>query len=229
MRSDALFTLPGHMPFQDFFKPEMAPWEWVRAISEALREFDFLAEDAERPCPPGVIITGDVCMHPTVKLPPFAVIQGPTWIGAHTEIRPGAYIRGNVIVGEHCVLGNSCEYKNCLLMDHVETAHFNYIGDSILGTRAHLGAGVILANVRLDRGPVKATTPAGQVLTELKKLGAMIGEAAEIGCNSVVQPGTIVGAHAKVMPLTSLGGYIPKGATAGNRLVPEITFSQNRD
>lgn len=214
MKAKDLFSLPTHLPFQDFFEPEMAPWEWVSAIAGALQAFDFLDRDEDRVCPPGVTIVGDVFIHPTVKLPPYAVIEGPTWIGPHTQIRPGAYIRGNVIVGEGCVLGHACEYKNCLLMDQVETAHFNYVGDSVLGSRSHLGAGAILANVRLDRSLVKAYTPTGLVETGLRKLGACLAEGVEVGCNAVLQPGTILSRKSWVGPATAFGGYLAQGAYA---------------
>jgi len=211
MEAGALFTLPRHMPFQDFFRPHMQPWEWVTTIVQALREFDFLEKDEHMiDCPPGVTITGDVFLHPSVRLPAYAVIEGPTWIGPHTVIRPGAYIRGHVIVGEGCVLGHAGEYKNCLLMDHVETAHFNYVGDSILGNYAHLGAGCVLANVRLDRGLVSIKTQEGVIPSGLKKLGACIGDGAEIGCNSVLQPGTIIGRQACVGPAVAFGGCLPE-------------------
>ena len=95
-----LFDLPDHLPFHDYFDPCVAPWEWVQSIREALASFDFIAKDSERSLPPGVVIEGDVFLHPTVELPPYAVIHGPAWVGPHTQIRPGAYIRGNVIVGD---------------------------------------------------------------------------------------------------------------------------------
>lgn len=214
MQASDLFDLPSHLPFHNFFNPEATPWDWVKAIREALASFDFMVKDAERSLPPGVVIEGDVFLHPTVKLPPYAVIQGPAWIGAHTDIRPGAYIRGNVIVGEGCVLGNSCEYKNCLLMDKVESAHFNYVGDSILGTGAHLGAGVVLANLRLDRGLVPVAWGEGRAVSDLKKLGAMIGEYAEVGCNAVLQPGAIIGKRAIVAPTVAYGGFLQEETIA---------------
>src|SRR5690606_24931956 len=108
---------------------------------------------------------------PTVKLPSFGTIEGPAWIGPECELRPGVYVRGNVIAGKGCLMGNSCEYKNALLLDKVETAHFNYVGDTILGNKAHLGAGVICANLKLLRDEVCACTPDGRIPTGLRKLG----------------------------------------------------------
>ena len=208
MHAKSFFTLPPSIPFHDFFKAEMAPWEWVSAIKQALQSFDFLKKDESRDCPEGVVISGDVFIHPSVILPSHAIIEGPAWIGPHTKIRPGAFIRGNVIVGEGCVLGHCCEYKKCLLKDHVETAHFNYVGDSILGNRAHLGAGAILANVRLDRGMIKAYTGSGRVSTGLSKLGACLGDGVEIGCNAVIQPGSLLSPGAWVGPTVAFAGYL---------------------
>lgn len=208
MHAKELFTLPHTLPFQDFFKNEEAPWAWIQSIAEALKSFDFLESDHLDNLPPGLTIVGDVFIHPSVTLPPYGVIEGPAWIGAHTIIRPGVFIRGNVIVGEHCVLGHACEYKNALLMDHVQTAHFNYIGDSILGSHSHLGAGAILANVRLDRQNIKAHTPDGPIQTDFKKFGACLGEGVEIGCNAVIQPGSLLGKKSWVGPASAFGGWL---------------------
>ena len=143
--------------FAPFFAADVAPWEWLKQIGAALEAADFGPN--ELVIPPGVHVEGRVWLHPTVKLPAYATIIGPAWIGAKTEIRPGAFIRGNVIVGEGCVLGNACEFKNCLLLDGVQAPHFNYVGDSILGNGAHLGAGVICSNLRLDQGEVIVRLP----------------------------------------------------------------------
>jgi UDP-N-acetylglucosamine diphosphorylase / glucose-1-phosphate thymidylyltransferase / UDP-N-acetylgalactosamine diphosphorylase / glucosamine-1-phosphate N-acetyltransferase / galactosamine-1-phosphate N-acetyltransferase len=162
-----------------------------------------------------------------VKLPSYATLMGPAWIGAHTEIRPGAFIRGNVITGERCVLGNASEFKTCLLLDGVQAPHFNYVGDSILGNNAHLGAGVICSNLRLDQGEVIVRTPAGTAATGLRKFGAVLGDAAEVGCNAVLNPGTLLGPKALVMPCTPFTGYLPAGTIARTR-VP-ITTIPRRD
>ena len=138
-----------------------------------------------------------------------AMIKGPAWIGKNCEIRHGAYLRENVLVGDGAVLGNSCEFKNCLLFDEVQVPHFNYVGDSILGHRAHLGAGVILSNVRLDHAEVEVTREDGsRVGTGLRKFGAIIGDHAEVGCNAVLNPGSILGRRALVYPLTAWHGVL---------------------
>jgi NDP-sugar pyrophosphorylase family protein len=151
MRADELFTFPASLAaFASYFRCDAAPWEWVAAIKKALESLDWENLAPRADLPEGVCVKGKVFIHPDAILPPFACIEGPAWIGAKTEIRPGAFIRGNVIVGEGCVLGNSCEFKNCLLLDRVQVPHFSYVGDSVLGNKAHLGAGAICANLRLD-------------------------------------------------------------------------------
>lgn len=209
------FDLPPSLaPFATHFVGDVAPWEWLKRIGTALAG---LSAPVAVPVPPGVHLEGAVWLHPSVKLPAHATIQGPAWIGAHTEIRPGAYIRGNVIIGEKCVVGNSCEFKNSVLLDGVQVPHFSYVGDSILGNRSHLGAGVICSNLRLDQQPVVVHTPAGDFATGLRKFGAILGDAAEVGCNSVLQPGTLLGKRALVFPLTPFGGYLPAATIAGSR------------
>ncbi len=143
-----------------------------------------------------------------------AMIKGPAWIGEGCEIRNGAYIRENVVVGDGVVLGNSCEFKNCLIFDEAQIPHFNYVGDSILGYRAHLGAGAILSNVRLDHVPVRIAAPDGVIDTGLKKFGAIIGDRAEIGCNSVLSPGSIIGRDSIIYPGTSWKGVLPENSIA---------------
>ena len=152
-----------------------------------------------------------------------AMIKGPAWIGRNCEIRHGAYLRENVIVGDGAVLGNSCEFKNCLLFDEVQVPHFNYVGDSILGYKAHLGAGVILSNVRLDHAEVEVTLPEGTRLgTGLKKFGGLIGDHAEIGCNSVLNPGSIIGRHGLIYPLTQWSGVLPENSLARSKPALQI-------
>jgi UDP-N-acetylglucosamine diphosphorylase / glucose-1-phosphate thymidylyltransferase / UDP-N-acetylgalactosamine diphosphorylase / glucosamine-1-phosphate N-acetyltransferase / galactosamine-1-phosphate N-acetyltransferase len=211
VKAKELFDFPKSLPFCNFFLPDLPPWVWVSQIKNALADFNFCQTKKVAEIQDGVHISGQVFIDPTVKLPPYCVITGPAYIGQETEIRPGAYIRGNVIVGRGCVLGNSCEYKNCLLMDDVQTAHFNYVGDSILGNKTHLGAGAILANLKFKADKVVAKTPESICPTGLKKLGAMLGEKAQVGCNAVLSPGTILGKGSIVMPSVPFsGGYLPE-------------------
>lgn len=210
MKAADFFTLPPSLAaFVAHFPAEAPPWEWLRRISPALAAFPF---DAPLPpLPPGVHAEGPLWIHPTVKLPRYATLIGPAYLGANTEIRPGAWVRGNVIVGEGCVLGNACEYKNCLLMDGVATPHYNYVGDSILGNRAHLGAGAICSNYRLDHRDVLVREGDTLHPTGLRKFGAILGDEAEVGCNAVLNPGTLLGKRALVMPAIAFGGYLPAG------------------
>lgn len=225
MTAADLFSLPPSLAsFAAHFPADAAPWEWLKSIGRALAE---LPAPVLRALPPGVQVEGAVWIDPTVKLPAYATITGPAWIGAKTEIRPGAFIRGNVIAGEGCVLGNACEFKNCLLMDGVQAPHFNYVGDSILGSGAHLGAGVILSNLRLDRKPVSVRLPSGTFDTGLRKFGAILGDEAEAGCNAVLNPGTILGKRALVMPATAFGGYLPANTIA--RIRGTVTQIPRRD
>ncbi len=211
MKSIELFKLPESLKiFSKYFTEDMSPWAWVANIKNALSSVDFSKLDSKKDIPMGVQIEGDVYIHPTVSLPPFAHIKGPAWIGANTEIRIGCFIRGNVIVGENCVLGNSCEYKNSFLMDNVQTPHYNYLGDSVLGSGAHLGAGVICANLRLDKKNISVSLPTGREDTKMRKLGAILGEYAEAGCNAVLQPGSILMKRAIVMSCTPFKGYLPE-------------------
>jgi len=148
-----------------------------------------------------------------------AMIKGPAWIGEGCEIRNGAYIRENVVVGNGVVMGNSSEFKNCLIFDEAQIPHFNYVGDSILGHKAHLGAGAILSNVRLDHQPVVVTTSEGPLNTGLRKFGAIVGDRAEIGCNSVISPGSIIGRDTILYPGTSWRGVLP--ANSIGKAVPQ--------
>jgi carbonic anhydrase/acetyltransferase-like protein (isoleucine patch superfamily) len=227
VKASDFFALPASLePFASSFPGDVSPWEWLNRLGPALALHQFL--EPLPPLPPGVHVEGHVFIHPTVKLPPTATIIGPAWIGANTEIRPGAYIRGSVIVGENCVLGNSCEFKYCMLMNRVQTPHFNYIGDSILGNGAHFGAGVICSNVRLDQKNVVIHLPDGGVVdTGRKKFGAIVGDRAEVGCNAVLQPGTLLGTRSLVMPLTAFGGYLPPATIAHSR--QQVTTLPRRD
>lgn len=153
------------------------------------------------------IVGERVYIAPGATVEANAIIKGPAWIGEGTTIRSGAYIRENVIAGNGCTLGNSSEFKNCLLFNNCEVPHFNYVGDSILGYKAHLGAGVICSNVRLDRENVRVKGD-GFIDTGLRKFGAIIGDRTEVGCNSVLSPGSILGRECIVYPLTSWTGVL---------------------
>jgi NDP-sugar pyrophosphorylase family protein len=168
-------------------------------------------------------ISGAVFIGPGTVVEQGAMIKGPAWIGEGCEIRSGCYIRENVIVGSGCVLGNSCEFKNCVLLDEAQVPHFNYVGDSILGYRAHLGAGVILSNVKLDRREITVSSPQGLVPTGLRKFGAIIGDHAEIGCNSVLNPGSLIGRKSILYPGTQWRGVAPAQSLIKTQQSVQIT------
>ncbi|MGK0309248.1 MAG: NDP-sugar pyrophosphorylase family protein [Lentimonas sp.] len=208
-----LFNFPDSLPFINIFSSELAPWEWVSLIARACESVE--PDNFIREIPPGLNIEGAVFIHPSVKLPNFGSITGPAYIGKGTELRPGVLIRGNVITGEDCVLGNACEFKNCLLLDQVQVPHFSYVGDSILGNKVHLGAGVICSNLRLDQSNVPVQMPDGSRCNSgLRKLGALVGDAAEVGCNVVLNPGSILGKRSMVMPTIAFHGYLRAGSIA---------------
>jgi NDP-sugar pyrophosphorylase family protein len=213
VKAAEFFDLPPTLaPFAESFPANVPPWEWLKRIGPALAAV--LEKGARPSVPPGVHIEGDVHLDPSVKLPAYATIIGPVWIGPNTEIRPGAFIRGNVIVGAGCVLGNACEFKNCLVMDGSQVPHFSYVGDSILGCGAHLGAGVICSNLRLDQRTVTVRVAGELVDTGLRKFGAIVGERAEVGCNAVLNPGTLLGPRSLVMPTSTFTGYLPPATIA---------------
>ncbi len=138
-----------------------------------------------------------------------AVLKGPAWIGENCQIRSGCYVRENVIAGDGVVMGNSCEFKNCILFDEAQVPHFNYVGDSILGYRAHLGAGMILSNVKLDHREIMVSAADGTIGTGLKKFGAIIGDRTEVGCNAVINPGSLLGRDSIVYPGANFRGVLP--------------------
>jgi UDP-N-acetylglucosamine diphosphorylase / glucose-1-phosphate thymidylyltransferase / UDP-N-acetylgalactosamine diphosphorylase / glucosamine-1-phosphate N-acetyltransferase / galactosamine-1-phosphate N-acetyltransferase len=226
VKASDYFALPASLSaFRTFFPGGALPWEWLKQIGPALMALP--SREGGPKVPAGVHLEGRVHIDPSVSLPNHATIIGPVWIGAATEIRPGAFIRGNVIAGEGCVLGNASEFKNCLLMDGVQAPHFNYVGDSILGNRAHLGAGAICSNLRLDHRDVAVHLPTGAVETGLRKLGAIIGDDAQVGCNAVLNPGTLLGPRSLVMPAMAFGGFLAPSMIARARL--QVTVVPRKD
>lgn len=150
----------------------------------------------------------DVWIHKNTLIYPTAFVKGPCIIGQGSEVRHGAFIRGSALIGRNCVVGNSTEIKNSILFDRAQVPHFNYVGDSILGYRAHLGAGAITSNVRSDKGEIFAFSGTQRVSTGLRKFGAVIGDEVEIGCGSVLCPGTVIGRKSMVYPLVRLRGTV---------------------
>lgn len=159
----------------------------------------------------------------SAKVFPSAHIAAPTIIGENCEIRHSAFIRGSVIIGNGCVVGNSTEVKNSIIFDSVQIPHYNYVGDSVLGFRSHLGAGAITSNVKSDKSPVTVKTDVGKIETGLKKFGAMVGDYVEVGCNSVLCPGTVIGKNTNIYPLSRVRGFIPENSIFKNEenIVPK--------
>lgn len=152
-----------------------------------------------------------------------AMIKGPAWIGENCEIRNGCYIRENVILGNGVIAGNSCEFKNALVFDEAQAPHYNYVGDSVLGYKAHLGAGVVLSNVKLDKTEITVAGPEGKpVPTGLRKFSSIVGDKAEIGCNSVLSPGSVIGRNSIVYPGTQWRGVLAESSIAKFRQAIEI-------
>ena len=154
-------------------------------------------------------VSPEVWAHSTAKVAPTACIGAPCIIGANTEVRHCAYIRGSALVGENCVVGNSVELKNVILFDNVQVPHYNYVGDSILGYRSHMGAGSVTSNVKSDKTLVVIKRADEQIPTGIKKVGAMLGDFVEVGCNSVLNPGTVIGRNSNVYPTSCVRGVIP--------------------
>ena len=179
------------------------PWEALKGIKETIVSLgEALDKEAFSEIAP------QVWVHNTAKIAPTACIGGPCIIGAGTEVRHCAFIRGSALVGENCVVGNSTELKNVIIFDNVQVPHYNYVGDSILGYRSHMGAGSITSNVKSDKSLVviKCEPP---IATGIKKVGAMLGDFVEIGCNSVLNPGTVIGRNSSVYPTSCVRGVVP--------------------
>ncbi len=181
------------------------PWEALGGIGDLVRSLGAgLSEDEFEQVREGVWIARDATVYPT------ATILAPAIIGHKTEVRPGAFIRGNALVGDNCVVGNSTELKNVILFDNVQVPHYNYVGDSILGYKAHMGAGSITSNVKSDKALVVIHNQGDEIPTGRKKVGALIGDRVEVGCNSVLNPGTVIGRDSSIYPVSCVRGVVPE-------------------
>jgi len=192
----------SHTLAADYLAGFTYPWEALRRIKDLILTLGPTLWEAYREVAP------QVWVHDTAKVAPTAFLGAPCIIGAGTEIRHCAFIRGSALVGENCVVGNSVELKNVILFDNVQTPHYNYVGDSILGYKAHMGAGAVTSNVKSDKSLVEIHAEA-EIPTGLKKVGAMLGDYVEVGCNSVLNPGTVIGRNSNVYPLSCVRGVIP--------------------
>lgn len=189
----------------ELFEGLTYPWEALPKIGEFIKKLgaSLSEEEYEK-------VGENVWIARSAKVAPTAYINGPAIIGKEAEVRHCAFIRGNALVGEGAVVGNSTELKNVVLFNKVQVPHYNYVGDSILGYKAHMGAGSITSNVKSDKKLVNVHTPEGDIETGIKKFGAMIGDNVEVGCGSILNPGTVVGRDSHIYPLSSVRGVIPE-------------------
>ena len=185
------------------FEGAVYPWEILPRIGSFIKA---LLQDP----PVGFTLFKEgILVGENVTISDTATVLPPAVLGPGTEVRPGAYLRGNVITGSRCVLGNSSEFKNCVLLEHVQAPHYNYVGDSVLGNDSHMGAGSICSNLKADGKNITIHGEEG-IPTSLRKIGAILGDGADIGCGSVLNPGTVIGKGTRVYPLTSVRGVIPE-------------------
>lgn len=201
LKTADLFDL-NHTLAKDYLQDYEYPWEALKGIRNLIIELQKSLGDEYVETSPQVFVHKEATIFPT------AYLGAPCIIGKGTEVRHGAFIRGSALVGENCVVGNSVELKNVILFDNVQVPHYNYVGDSILGYKSHMGAGSITSNVKSDK---KNIVIHGEVEMEtgIKKIGAMLGDNVEVGCNSVLNPGTIIGPNSNVYPLSCVRGVIP--------------------
>ena len=192
-----------HTQAKSYLEQFTYPWEALKGIKDFIVQLgSTLGDDYQEVSP-------QVWVHRTATVAPTAYLGAPCIIGAGTEVRHCAFIRGSALVGENCVVGNSVELKNVILFDNVQTPHYNYVGDSILGYKSHMGAGSVTSNVKSDKTLVVVKDGREQMPTGLKKFGAMLGDYVEVGCNSVLNPGTVVGRHTNIYPTSCVRGVVP--------------------
>ncbi|MCL2248213.1 MAG: UDP-N-acetylglucosamine pyrophosphorylase [Oscillospiraceae bacterium] len=206
MRVCELFE-PGRSLAWEYLKELEWPWDALKSVSDYIAKLGAGLDLSEY-----TAVADDIWIHKTARVAPTAFIGARTIIGANTEVRHCAFIRGNALVGENAVVGNSTELKNVILFDSAQAPHYNYVGDSILGYKAHMGAGAITSNVKGDSSLVSVAYGNERFKTELKKFGAVLGDYAEIGCNAVLNPGTVIGKNSNVYPLSMVRGFVPAGS-----------------
>ena len=211
-----MLTIPelydlDHTLAKSYLEKFTYPWQALAGIKEMILALGETLDKSEYD-----EVSEHVWVHKTAKVFPSAYLGAPCIIGPNTEVRHCAFIRGSALVGADCVVGNSVELKNVILFDHVQTPHYNYVGDSILGYYSHMGAGSITSNVRSDKKLVVVHAPDGDIETGLKKFGAMLGDYVECGCNSVFNPGTVICRHSNVYPTSCVRGVVPENSIYKN-------------
>ena len=196
-----------HTKAKELLEKLTYPWEVLPKIKDIILA---LGEIIDKECPEDYIKRGeDIWIHKTATVFDTVYMAGPVIIGAGTEVRQCAFIRGNALVGENCVVGNSTELKNVIIFDNVQVPHYNYVGDSVLGYKSHMGAGSITSNVKSDKTLVVVKNDSEEIETGLKKFGAMLGDFVEVGCNSVLNPGTVICPHSNIYPVSCVRGVVP--------------------
>ena len=207
-----------HTLAKDYLNQFEYPWQALKGIKDfILQTGPSLSDEYEQ-------IKENVWVHKSATVFESAYLGAPCIIGANTEVRHGAFIRGSALIGDNCVVGNSVELKNVILFDCVQTPHYNYVGDSILGYKSHMGAGSITSNVKSDKTLVVVHDGEMNYETGLKKFGAMLGDYVEVGCNSVLNPGTVIGVHSNVYPVSCVRGVVPDHSIvkSGGNIVKKI-------
>ena len=217
LESSKLFDL-SHSIAGEYLKQFSYPWQALDGVKELILTLGpaLPADEYDQPAL-------SVWVHKTAKVFPSAYLGAPCIIGPDTEVRHCAFIRGSAIVGAGCVVGNSVELKNVILFDGVQVPHYNYVGDSILGYKSHMGAGSITSNVKSDKTLVVVKNEGQEIETKRKKFGAILGDFVEVGCNSVLNPGTVIGPHSNVYPVSCVRGVIPANSIVktGGIVVPK--------
>ena len=189
---------------KDLFEGKTYPWEVLPEIGDFILKLGQTLSEEEYDHP-----SEDVWIAKSANVAPTACINGPVIIGKEAEVRHCAFIRGKAIIGEGAVVGNSTELKNAVLFNKVQVPHYNYVGDAVLGYKSHMGAGSITSNVKSDKKLVVVKAGDERIETGLKKFGAMLGDEVEVGCGSVLNPGTVIGSHSNIYPLSSVRGFVP--------------------
>ena len=212
VRISALYSYPAHSLAYPYLARLTYPWEILPMISEIIKEIGagLSSEEYDR-------VGEDIWISRSAKIAPTASISGPCIIGHEAEVRHCAFLRGSALVGAGAVVGNSTELKNCILFDGVQVPHYNYVGDSVLGYKSHLGAGAITSNVKSDKSEVVIRVGEEKIPTGRRKIGAMLGDFVEVGCGSVLNPGTVIGARTNLYPLSSVRGYVPENCIFKSR------------
>ncbi len=211
LKTNELFS-PDHSLAWPYLEKTMYPWEILSSIADMIREIGETLDPALYHHP-----SDGIWIAKSAKIAPTAAIGAPCIIGEDTEVRHGAFIRGSALIGDGCVVGNSTELKNVILFDGVQVPHYNYVGDSVLGYKSHMGAGAITSNVKSDKSlvaikPAPECTPSCRfpaMETGRRKVGAILGDLVEVGCGSVLNPGTVIGAYTNIYPLSSVRGAVP--------------------